>query len=382
MTPREMVLAALSHSEPDQLPFDLSATVVSGIHVRAYRRLREALGLPKREPQIWHLSQQLAWVDDDVHEAMGTCAKGGRAAPPAGWQLVTREDDRYVYYTDEWGIERRKQKENGHYFDICACPLAAAESVQEIERYRFPDPVDPARFTGLLQLAERVRAGGRAFVLGSISGGMLEMGLWLKGFEGFYCDLAMNRSLVEALCDKILELKTSYWNKVLAEFGELVDVVHEGDDYGGQHGLLLSPQMWRALFKPRLRQLFDSIKRAAPHVRIFFHSCGSIVEIIPDLIEVGMYILNPIQVAAAGMDTAELKRRFGRELCFWGGGVDTQRVLPRGTPEEVRAEVKRRIDDLAPGGGFVFNTVHNIQADVPPENIIAMREAVELYGRK
>jgi len=373
---------ALSHSEPDRLPFDLSATVVSGIHVQAYTRLREALGLPEREPSIWHLSQQLAWVDNDVHEAMETCAKGGRPGPPATWQFEQREDERYLYYTDEWGVERRKQKENGHYFDICRCPLAAAQSVQEIERYPFPDPVDPARFSGLRELAEQVRAEGRAFVLGSISGGMLEMGLWLKGFEQFYCDLAMNRPLVEALCDKILELKIAYWDKVLGELGELVDVVHEGDDYGGQHGLLLSPRVWREVFKPRLRLLFDAIKRAAPHVRIFFHSCGSIVEVIPDLIEVGVDILNPIQVAAAGMDTAELKRRFGAELCFWGGGVDTQRVLPRGTPDEVREEVKRRIDDLAPGGGFVFNTVHNIQADVPPENIIAMREAVTLYGSK
>jgi uroporphyrinogen decarboxylase len=243
------------------------------------------------------------------------------------------------------------------------------------------DPVEDARFDELRDFAEKVRNEGRAFVLGGISAGMLEMGLWLRGFENFFCDLHENRSLAEAICDKILELKMRYWEKALSLLGDLVDVVQEGDDYGGQQGLLISPQIWREVFKPRLRQLFSHIKRCAPHVFIFFHSCGSIYEIIPDLIEVGVDILNPVQVAAANMDTKRLKREFGDCLTFWGGGVDTQRVLPRGTTEQVREEVKRRIEDLAPGGGFVFATVHNIQADVPPENILAMWEAVQEFGR-
>ncbi|MFA0749475.1 uroporphyrinogen decarboxylase family protein [Fervidibacter sp.] len=243
------------------------------------------------------------------------------------------------------------------------------------------DPVEDARFDGLRYFAEKVRNEGRAFVLGGISAGMLEMGLWLRGFENFFCDLHENRSLAEAICDKILELKMRYWEKALSLLGDLVDVVQEGDDYGGQQGLLISPQIWREVFKPRLRQLFSHIKRCAPHVSVFFHSCGSIYEIIPDLIEVGVDILNPVQVAAANMDTKRLKREFGDCLTFWGGGVDTQRVLPRGTPEQVREEVKRRIEDLAPGGGFVFATVHNIQDDVPPENILAMWEAVQEFGR-
>lgn len=172
-----------------------------------------------------------------------------------------------------------------------------------------------------------------------------------------------------------------YWEKALSIVGDLVDVVQEGDDYGGQNGLLISPQIWRQVFKPRLKQLFSHIKRHAPHVFVFFHSCGSIYEIIPDLIEVGVDILNPVQVAAANMDTKRLKREFGKDLTFWGGGVDKQKVLPRETPEQVREEVKRRIEDLAVGGGFVFTTVHNIQADVPPENILAMWEALQEFGR-
>ena len=209
---------------------------------------------------------------------------------------------------------------------------------------------------------------------------MLEMGQWLRGYENFYCDLAGDRPLAEALCDKIIELKMSYWDKALPILGDLVDVVQEGDDYGSQRRLQVSPDTWRDLFKPRLRELISHIKARAPHISLFFHSCGSIREVLPDLIEVGVDALNPVQVAAEGMDSAELKSEFGDDLAFWGGGVDTQSVLPTGTPAQVRDEVRRRIDDLAPGGGFVFAAVHNIQSDVPPENIIAMREAITEFG--
>lgn len=380
LTSRERLLTTLRHQEPDRVPYDLSSTAVTGIHSGAYRRLRMALGLPDREIVIWHLMQQLAWVDDDVHEAMQTDAKGLRPKAQSSWTLRFSEDADYVYYTDEYGIVRRKQREGGYYFDLCQSPLPHATAAADIASYPFPDPIEAGRFDGLRAMAEKVRAEGRAFVLGNISAGMLEMGLWLRGFENYFCDLAGNRPLAEAICDKIIDLKMRYWEKALGLVGDLVDVIQEGDDYGGQHELLVSPRIWRAVFKPRLRQLFAHIKRCAPHVFIFFHSCGSIGEIIPDLIEVGVDILNPVQVAAAGMDSRQLKREFGKNLTFWGGGVDTQRVLPYGTPEMVRTEVKRRLDDFAPGGGFVFNTVHNIQADVPPENILAMRDALRQWG--
>jgi uroporphyrinogen decarboxylase len=206
------------------------------------------------------------------------------------------------------------------------------------------------------------------------------MGQWLRGYEAFFCDLVGNRPLAEALCDKIIELKMDYWSHALPLVGDLVDVIQEGDDYGAQNTLQVSPALWREIFKPRLQQLIDHIKKLAPHASLFFHSCGSIRDILPELIEVGVDALNPVQVAAAGMDSAELKREFGADLVFWGGGVDTQQVLPTGTPQEVRDEVRRRVDDFAPGGGFVFAAVHNIQGDVPPENILAMREVLRECG--
>lgn len=380
MDSRDRVLTALAHSEPDRVPYDLSSTPVTGIHRVAYVRLREALGLPSIEPVIWHQMQQLAWVDDDVHAVMETDVKGLRPKPPGGWRPRERQDDRYVYFTDAWGVERRMQRDRGYYYDLCSSPLADATSPRDIEAYPWPDPVDPGRFDGLRELAIQAQGEGRAFILGGICAGMLEMGQWLRGFEEFYMDLAGDRALAEALCDKIIELKMDYWSRALPLVGDLVDIVQEGDDYGGQNTLLVAPDLWREVFKPRLATLMAHIKGLAPHARIFFHACGSVYDILPDLIEVGVDILNPVQVAAAKMGSRELKREFGDSLTFWGGGVDTQHVLPIGTPEDVRDEVKRRIDDFAPGGGFVFTTVHNIQADVPTENILAMREAVREFG--
>ena len=380
MESRERINAALSHREADRVPFDLSSTPVTGIHHIAYGRLRRRLNLGDGEPRIWHLMQQLAWMEEDVHRALDTDARGTRPNPPASWTLETHVYGEYEYYTDEWGTERRRQLNDGYYFDLCGSPLAEVTSAAEFVRQSFPDPVDAARLTGLRLQAETARSHGHAYVLGGICAGMLEMGQWLCGFEKFYCDLAANRPLAEALCDKIIELKMQYWEKALDELGDVVDVIQEGDDYGAQRGLQVSPNIWRQVFKPRLRQLLTHVKSCAPHVSVFFHSCGSIREIVPDLIEVGVDALNPVQVAADDMDSRDLKREFGDSLTFWGGGVDTQHVLPLGTPEQVRDEAKRRIDDFAPGGGFVFTTVHNIQADVSPANVLAMREAVREYG--
>ena len=380
MTSRERILKTLRHEEPDHVPYDLSSTPVTGIHAVAYRRLRKALNLPERNPVIWHQMQQLAWVDDDMHEAMQTDAKGLRPKASSSWTFQTTQDADYIYYTDQWGITRRRQTDGGYYFDLCASPLDGAHTPADIEKYPFPDSTDEGRFVGLRDLAEQVQTDGRAFVLGGVCAGMLEMGQWLRGFDNFFCDLVDNRPLAEALCDKIIELKMSYWSQVLPLVGDLVDVIQEGDDYGAQNRLQISPKLWQEIFKPRLVQLISHIKKLAPHTFLFFHSCGSIYDIIPDLIEIGVDILNPVQVAATNMDSKQLKKEFGHELSFWGGGVDTQFVLPFGSPQQIREEVKKRIDDFASGGGFVFNTVHNIQADVPVENILAMRDALREFG--
>ncbi|MBM3881001.1 MAG: hypothetical protein FJ387_14985 [Verrucomicrobia bacterium] len=220
-----------------------------------------------------------------------------------------------------------------------------------------------------------------ASVLGRNAAGIWEMALRLRGFENFFTDMLTNVKFAEALLDRILEVKLAYWARALERVGPNVMIVSEADDLASQDRCLCRPELYRQLIKPRHTQLFAFIrKHAQAPVKIFFHSCGAVAALIPDLIESGIDILNPVQVSARGMDTRELKRQFGRDLTFYGGGVDTQRVLPRGTPQEVRDEVKRRLDDLAPGGGFIFATVHNIQADVPPENLLAMWEAFRTHG--
>ncbi|RPI49428.1 MAG: hypothetical protein EHM56_12385 [Chloroflexi bacterium] len=202
---------------------------------------------------------------------------------------------------------------------------------------------------------------------------------WLRGYEPFYIDLAANPDFITTLLDRLVDYKCAYWERALAEVGDMVDAVVEADDLAGQHGMLLSPRTYRRLIKPRHARLFSFIKAQAP-VKLFFHSCGAVRPIIHDLIEAGIDILNPVQVSAAGMDPRELKREFGRDLVFWGGGVDTQQVLGTGSPQQVRDDVRRNVEALAPGGGFVFAAVHDIQANVPPENIVAMWEAWREFG--
>jgi uroporphyrinogen decarboxylase len=378
MTSRERILTTLRHQEPGRVPFDLGSTKVTGIHRVAYERLRPALGLEPREAAISDLTQQLAAVDEDLLQALHVDTRGVASGDPAGWKPCIREEGRYRSFTDAWGLSRRMPRD-GWYYDLCGHPLAEAASPEEIRRYPWPDPQDPARFAGLRARAQAARDTGCAVILGGVCSGLTEMSLWLRGYEQFFTDLVADRPMAEVMLDLILETKLRYWERALAEVGDLVDIAMEGDDLGMQQCLLMNPRVYRELVKPRQAQLFSHIKKQAP-VFVFYHTCGSVVEILPDLIEVGVDILNPVQVSAAGMDTRRLKAEFGRDIVFWGGGVDTQRVLPHGTPQEVRDEVRRRIDDLAPGGGFVFNTVHNIQADVPPENILAMWETLQEYG--
>jgi uroporphyrinogen decarboxylase len=217
-------------------------------------------------------------------------------------------------------------------------------------------------------------------VLKSPFAGIFEMAQRIVGMEECLILMASDPRLAGTLFDKMLELKLAFWEMALPELADRVDVVAEFDDYGTQTSQLISPRMFRQQLKPRLRTLFARIKQLAPEAKRFFHSCGNVRPIIPDLIEIGVDILNPVHVRATGMEPLALKRDFGDALVFWGGGVDTQGVLPTGTPQEVKDDVRRNVEALAPGGGYVFSPVHNIQADVPPENILAMFEALEVYG--
>jgi uroporphyrinogen decarboxylase len=380
MNSRERVLAALNHHEPDRVPFDIGGTVVTGIHTLAYTALRHYLGLPEKDPKIVDMFQQIVQVDDDVAELLRIDIKNIAPRSSGTYQIKTFDLGDYTGFYDEFGIGWRMPKNGGLYYDMYHHPLAGEITIEQIRQYCLPDPLDATRFVGLQEAARRVAdVENRAVVVGSMSAGVLEMTAWTRGFSDYFSDLGSNEKLACIMMDRVLEQKLAYWGRVLELTDGYVDVAQEADDFAGQFGLLISPQTYRKLVKPRHRALFDFI-HAHSRAKVFFHSCGAIRTIIPDLIEIGVDILNPIQVSATGMDSAALKRDFGRDLIFWGGGIDTQKVLCQGTPDEIRAEVRRRMSDLMPGGGFIFAAVHNIQADVAPEKIMAMWDALQEYG--
>jgi uroporphyrinogen decarboxylase len=380
MNSRQRLQLALNHQEPDRVPFDLGATVLTSIHHRSYADLRQALGLPPVEPRIVDIFQQIVAVDDDVRAALKCDVRDVAPRSSATFKIVVKEMPGYSYFYDEWGIGWRMPLDGGWYYDMFDHPLANATGLADLEKFAWPDPVDPARFAGMRERAQHAaEVEGQGVFMGGLSAGIMEMAAWTRGFANYFADFGSNETLLVGIMRKVMEMKMAYWEKALAEVGDYADVVGEADDFAGQYRMLISPAMYRRIVKPLHKELFDFI-HARTKAKIFFHSCGAIRPVIKDLIEIGVDILNPVQVSATGMDSAELKREFGKDVVFWGGGVDTQNVLGVGPPDQVRADTRRRIEDLAPGGGFVFATVHNIQGNVPAENILAMWETLQECG--
>ncbi len=372
MNSRERVLTALNHEEPDRVPLDLGGSAVTSISKLTYAALRDHLGLPRLPVRELETVQQLAFVDEDMLDRLGVDVIPVFSNPPSGYRAVfSREPDGSVSFKDEFGATLRKPQ-NSYYYDWQEFPLAEP-SLAALAAMPWPDPADPARYRGLRQrVRELRRSTNRAlFSMAPCGHDLFNQLLRVRGMENGLMDLLLNEEFAAAFLDRLTESIITAQTLFLAEVGDLVDVHFAADDLSGQNGPLVAPALYRRLIKPRQARILQAI-RAGTKAKIFYHSCGAVAEFIPDLIEMGVEILNPVQVAADGMDTVRLKKHFGRRLSFWGGGCDTQRVLARGTPDEVRAEVRRRMRDLAPGGGFVFNPVHNIQPLVPPENVAAM----------
>jgi len=384
MESRDRVLATLQHREPDRIPFDLGGSPNAGIHVIAYERLLEFWGESK-PITVADIVAQRAVVDEADLRRLGVDVRLVDMLPSIAQRRISQleEDERYSYFTDDWGITWMKPKYRGLYYDLKRSPLAGARlSASKIDALPLPPLPTEDEVTKLRERAKKYREDGFAVVLDGLGGGMFETACFIRGHKDFLMDMLRRPNLAARLLDKLLYYRMQYWKYMLSHLGDLVDVVSESDDIATQERLLISPKLYRSLLKPRHRELFNHIrKNAESQVFILFHSCGAVRELIPDLIEAGIDALNPVQVSAAGMDTKVLKREFGRDLTFWGGGVDTQHVLPYGRPSDVKDEVKRRIEDLGPGGGFVFAAVHNIQPGVPPENIMAMWEALQEWGK-
>jgi uroporphyrinogen decarboxylase len=318
-------------------------------------------------------------VSEQMMRKLSADVVGVYSKPPNSWHF--RLEPKSKTYIDEWGIVY-KLTEDGLYFDILE-PALKNVNAEILNRYSWPDPYDPSRYEGMVEKARYYfeKTDYAVSVGGTFGGGLLQDGAWLVGFANWFSLLLLEPDLAERIMDKILDFHIGYWEAVLKRIGRYVQIVVIADDLGTQDSLFISRELMERYLKPKYKRLIGAIKNCAD-VKVLIHSDGAIEEVIPDLIEAGVDILNPVQVSARGMgDTHLLKEKYGDHIVFWGGGCDTQRILSFGSPEQVEQEVRNRMLDLKPGGGFVFAPVHNIQPEVPIENVLQLYRAALEYGK-
>lgn len=372
MSHRQRILNALDHKESDRVPIDFGGTYTTTIFHAAYDRLTERLGIDDGETQIYSKTRRLAIPSEAVLQRFQIDTRFVGLSPYEGDQREIDADT----YLDEWGTTWKKA-EDGHYlyidgpfFDQKRPPLEC------LDVDRWPDPENPGYYRGLADRARKARASDCAVIL-NMPIGVIHQGQFLRGFADWLKDLYKNRAFSERMMDIIAERWIAVAEKALDECAANVDIVFFGDDLASQLAPLFNPEIYREIIKPRHARMIAAVK-AKTDVRVLYHSCGAVTPLIDDLIEIGVDALNPVQVTASGMDPVGLKKRWGGRITFWGG-INSQEVLPFGTPDEVCAEVRRVVDILAPGGGFVLNSVHNIQNDVAADNIVAMFDEAGSY---
>ncbi len=373
-THRERVLAALNHQEADRVPLELGSTTATGITIGAYEKLARHCGI---EPviQLTDRMQQLTAVDERLLEAFDVDCRPVWLGKPDNWTDEELPDNGY---RDEWGVVRHKPA-GSFYYDLTGSPLTGEITVADVVRHRWPDPLDPGRYRGLRERVEKLRRETDYALFLNVPPAFVHTAQYVRGFVDWFMDLKLDPKLAGAVMDAVLEVNLTIALAAIKLVGDQVDIIRTSDDIGHQRGPMVSLELYRELIKPRQKRYFQAIHDATK-AKVFYHSCGSVYALMGDLIDVGVDILNPVQVAAAEMDTARLKREFGDRIVF-SGAIDTQRVLPFGSPADVAAEVRRRVADLAPGGGYILGAVHNVQPDVPPQNVVALYEAGKQYGR-
>jgi uroporphyrinogen decarboxylase len=360
-TSRERIVTSLEHREPDRVPISFGG-LHDSIHLYGHRKLKNYLELKGGENSIQDPFQQIVFPDERLIAMFGSDIVPVYAKPAAPFTVEFKDEGANSTYMDEWGTKYRKPKDSGLYYDF-ERNIFSGKSLSEIISHRFPDPSHPSRFEGLREKVQKLyNESDKAIVAYAPSGGVFEHTYWLRGIEDTFNDMVENIKLLDVLTDKILEWMLDFWEAYLEEIGDLVQVVQVGDDLGGQYGPLFSPKLYRSIYKPKEGKLISCIRKHT-NAKVYFHSCGAISDFIPDLIDIGVEVLNPVQVQAANMGSGKLKREFGNDLSFWGGGADPVAVLSGGSPDDVRNEVKSRIEDVKTGGGYVFASIHNIQAD-------------------
>jgi uroporphyrinogen decarboxylase len=400
MTSRERVLAALDHRETQRVPVDFSGHRSSGISAIAYPKLRKLLGLPPRPVRVYDVVQQLAIVDEDVLDRFGvdtiemgrgfaldekswspwTLPDGAPCFVPA-WTRLERQEGRWVIKSQSGRILAH-MPDGALYFEQTYFPFLEGDDLDAISDVlgesmwtAIASPPGPIDGKSLAEGARWLRAKTDRAIIGLFGGNLFEVGQFLYRNDQFMMLLAAEPKRAHRFLDKLIEIHLANLERFLTAVGEYIDIILFGDDLGMQTGPMMSPRMYRELFKPRHKLLWNRAKELAD-VKVMLHCCGGVRELMPDLIEAGLDAINPVQISCAGMDAGELKANFGKDVTFWGGGCDTQDVLPNGTPEQIAQHVRRQVRILRPGGGFVFQQVHNILANVPSENIVAVFDAV------
>ncbi len=361
MNPRERFIRTLNKDNPDRPP------VFANFTPQVAEKMEKAIGAPHEPPEDSLLSTRIS--HPGLLTKLGNDCVGIAACAPKGAETYTNEEGMIV---NEWGM---KFKPFGLYNELYEFPLADAVSVEYIKKYSFPDPYAEGRYDH----AERILSeyGKDYGVIADLETSFFETSWYLVGLEKFLMDLLMEQPYIFELMDTVREINTKIGVKLI-EMG--ADMIWAGDDFGSQSGLMMDPVLWRKHFKPRIKEMFDAFRRVNPDIKIAWHSCGSVVEIIPDFIEIGLDVLNPLQPLAEGMTPEGLTEKYIDDLIFFGG-IDVQGLLPNGTPDEIRREVRRRMQIYGQKGGYIVAPAHNVQADTPEENILAFFEAATTYGQ-
>ncbi len=374
MTPRERVLCALNHEEPDRVPLFIGTSGATTLLSPAYEGFKEHLGI-QHPPRLISRAMQYARLDEDVMVRLGS---DGRPLLPRAASSALRREISPHEFVDEWGV-RWRMSPGVAYYEVVECPLRDA-TIDDIERFPWPDMAHVNRFQGLAEEARDLHENTPYAVVALSGVSPHEIIYIMRGLDTWLVDLIAGPEFAHALMRKVTDIMLAGVTRHLEEVGPYIDVLITGDDLGTDSSLMMSPQVYRRMIKPYHAELMAAIKQKTK-AKIFFHSDGNIYPLIGDFIEIGVDMINPVQVSAGDMgDTARLKREFGKQMSFCGA-IDTQTVLPHGTPEEVRAEVRGRMKDLAPGGGYIVASVHCIQPDVSPENVLAMCDEVQVSGK-
>jgi uroporphyrinogen decarboxylase len=366
MTSRERVLAAIERRQPDRVPIDIGGSGFSTIIGSAYEELKERLGLESETNYMKRRSRSVI-LDERVARRLHTDTRPLLVGSPDSWQDVYFQDGSF---RDEFGVIWSRAGD-GHYAPT-GNPLKEATQA-DLDAYPWPDPRNPGRTRNLRLRAQQLHEITDYAIILTLPVGFVHLSQYLRGYEQWLMDIVLNPEFFEAFLDRVLRWWLELTDAVLTEVGPYVDIVAIGDDVAFQDRPMVDLDRYRRLFKPRHKQMIDLVKEKTHGAKVLYHCCGAVRSLVGEFIDIGVDALNPVQVSSAGMDTSALKAEFGDRICFWGA-IDTSHVLPAGSVDDVQAEVRKRIEDLAPGGGYVLAAVHNIQEDVSPENILAMAD--------